>query len=78
MNRHTSITRSTGDKVIAGVCGGLAEHLGWSATRLRIGYAILSLLSAAFPGLLVYAVLWYLMPAPPRGERTFRPRRPGE
>jgi phage shock protein C len=78
MNRQTSITRSTGDKVIAGVCGGLAQHLGWSATRLRMGYAVLSLLSAAFPGLLVYGVLWYLMPAAPRGETTFRPRRPGE
>jgi phage shock protein C len=78
MNRHTSITRSTNDTVIAGVCGGLAEHLGWSATKLRIGYAVLSLLSAAFPGLLVYLVLWYLMPAGPRGERTFRPGRPRE
>jgi phage shock protein C len=78
MNRHTSITRSTSDTIIAGVCGGLAEHLGWSATKLRIGYAVLSLLSAAFPGLLVYLVLWYLMPAGTRGERTFRPGRPRE
>jgi phage shock protein C len=78
MNRHTNIARSTSDKVIAGVCGGLAAHLGWSATRLRIGYAVLSLLSAAFPGLLVYAVLWYLMPSEQRGDRAFRPRRPGE
>jgi phage shock protein C len=78
MNRQTSIARSSSDKVIAGVCGGLAARLGWSATRLRIGYVIVSLLSAAFPGLVVYAVLWYLMPAAPRGERKFRPRRPGE
>ena len=50
------------DRVIAGVCGGLAEWLGWSANRVRIAYVILSILSAAFPGILVYIALWFLMP----------------
>jgi phage shock protein PspC (stress-responsive transcriptional regulator) len=48
--------------MIAGVCGGLAEWLGWPPTRLRIAYVVVSILSAAFPGTLVYLVLWYLMP----------------
>ena len=48
--------------MIAGVCGGLAEYLGWSATRFRIGYVIVSVLSAGFPGALVYLALWFLMP----------------
>jgi phage shock protein PspC (stress-responsive transcriptional regulator) len=52
------------DKVIAGVCAGLAEKLGWPANRLRLGYVILSILSAAFPGILVYIVLWIVMPGP--------------
>jgi len=50
------------DRVIAGVCGGLAEWLGWPAGRVRLFYVIASILSAAFPGTLVYLVLWFLMP----------------
>jgi phage shock protein PspC (stress-responsive transcriptional regulator) len=50
--------------MIAGVCGGLAERLGWSSNRLRIAYVILSIFSAAFPGILVYLVLWLVMPGP--------------
>ena len=51
------------DRIIAGVCGGIADLLGWPVTRVRIAYVLLSLLSAAFPGTLVYLVLWFLMPA---------------
>ncbi len=54
--------RSTRHRWIAGVCGGLAEWLGWSPTMVRILYIIVSVLSAAFPGIVVYIVLWILMP----------------
>jgi phage shock protein PspC (stress-responsive transcriptional regulator) len=54
--------RSTHDKIIAGVCGGIAEWLGWSSTTVRILYVLISILSAAFPGILVYIILWILMP----------------
>ena len=53
--------RST-DRIIAGVCGGIADKFGWSANRVRIAYVLLSIISAAFPGTLVYLVLWFLMP----------------
>ena len=56
--------RRSNDKVIAGVCAGIAEKLGWPANRFRLGYVILSILSAAFPGILVYIVLWIVMPGP--------------
>ena len=56
------LTRSRSDKMIAGVCGGLARHFGWPAERVRIVYVLLSLLSVAFPGIIVYLVLWFLMP----------------
>ncbi len=56
--------RRSKDSVIAGVCGGIAERLGWSATRVRIAYLVLSILSAAFPGILVYIILWFMMPGP--------------
>jgi phage shock protein C len=52
------------NRVIAGVCGGIAEYLGWPVTRVRVMYVIVSILSAAFPGTLVYIVLWFMMPGP--------------
>lgn len=52
--------------MIAGVCGGIAEWLGWDPTVVRVLYVIVSIFSAAFPGILVYLVLWVMMPqAPP-------------
>jgi phage shock protein C len=55
------VTRSS-DRVVAGVCAGIAEHLGWPVTRVRVGYVVLSIISAAFPGLLIYLLLWLVMP----------------
>jgi phage shock protein C len=62
---HPKLRRSR-DRIIAGVCGGLAETFGWSPTRMRIAYVVVSILSAAFPGILVYIVLWFVMPGPDR------------
>ena len=65
------------DQMIAGVCGGIAEWLGWSPTRVRIVYVLLSFLSAAFPGVAVYLALWYLMPPPDSSDfrlKDFRQR----
>ncbi len=54
--------RSRSNRMIAGVCGGLAEWLGWDPTLVRILYIVISIASAAFPGMLVYLVLWLVMP----------------
>ena len=54
--------RSRKHSIIAGVCGGIAEWLGWSPAAVRILYVALSVLSAAFPGVIVYIVLWIVMP----------------
>jgi len=48
--------------MIAGVCGGLAEALDWEPTVVRILYVVLSICSTAFPGIVVYLVLWFAMP----------------
>lgn len=58
--------RSKRNKVIGGVCGGIAEWLGWDPTVTRILFVVVSILSAAFPGLIVYILLWILMPQAPR------------
>jgi phage shock protein PspC (stress-responsive transcriptional regulator) len=51
--------------MIAGVCGGIAEWLGWDPTVVRILYVLVSVLSVAFPGIIVYVILWILMPKAP-------------
>ena len=61
-----ALYRSRNHRMIAGVCGGLADWLGWSPTMVRIAYVLLSILSAGFPGILVYLVLWVVMPKAPR------------
>jgi phage shock protein C len=48
--------------MIAGVCAGMAEHFGWSITGTRVAYVLISILSAGFPGILVYLVLWMVLP----------------
>jgi len=70
MTTQDSKLRRSDDKVIAGVCAGIAEKMGWPANRFRLGYVILSVLSAAFPGILVYIVLWIVMPGPGDGTKT--------
>lgn len=54
--------RRSRDRMIAGVCGGIADYYGWKADRVRVAYVILSILSAAFPGIIVYLLLWLVMP----------------
>ena len=56
------LRRSRRHRVLGGVCGGLADWLGWDPTLVRVVYVAVSICSAAFPGILVYVVLWILMP----------------
>ena len=59
---NSGLYRSSRHNLIAGVMGGIAERFGWNVTLLRIIFVIVSCLSAAFPGILVYLVLWLIMP----------------
>lgn len=62
---QAALMRSRRDRMIAGVCGGLAEWLGWDPTAVRVLYVVLSICSVAFPGIIVYLVLWLVMPESP-------------
>jgi len=55
------LTRST-NKILAGVCGGIAEYFDVDPTLVRILYAALSFFSAAFPGLILYIIMMLIMP----------------
>jgi phage shock protein PspC (stress-responsive transcriptional regulator) len=59
------IYRSRQHKMIAGVCGGLADWLGWKPTAVRFAYVVLSIASVGFPGTLAYVILWLAMPKEP-------------
>jgi len=54
--------RSKTDRMIAGVCGGIAEYFGMDPSLVRIIYVLVSIFSVAFPGILVYIVLWIIVP----------------
>ncbi len=59
---NVGLYRSKRSNMIAGVMGGIAERFGWNANLLRIIFVVISIMSAAFPGILVYLVLWLVMP----------------
>lgn len=54
--------RTRTDSMLGGVCGGIASYFDLDPTLVRIGYILLSVLSAAFPGILVYLILWIVIP----------------
>ena len=56
------LRRSRRDRMIAGVCAGLAHHFGLDVTLMRVLYVLVSILSVGFPGTLVYIILWIVIP----------------
>ena len=61
MENNKKLTRSRKERMIAGVCGGLAEYLGWDPTLVRIVY-VLATIFTAFAGVIIYLILWIIMP----------------
>lgn len=54
------LMRSKRERMIAGVCGGLAQYLGLDPTVVRLIFILLSIAGAS--GVLIYLVLWLIMP----------------
>ncbi len=61
MNTTKKLRRSK-DKMLGGVCSGIAEYFDIDPTLVRIAYALLTIFSAGFPGVLAYIVLWIVIP----------------
>ena len=59
------LTRSKSERMLLGVCGGIATWLGWDPTIVRVAYVLISICSAAFPGIFVYVILALVMPQEP-------------
>ncbi len=62
MDVRRPLRRSRRSRMIAGVCGGIAEWSGWDPTLVRVLYVVGSIFSVAFPGILVYLILWVIVP----------------
>lgn len=62
MSSYKQLRKSSTERMISGVCGGLAEYFGVDPTLVRIAYVALSVFSAVFPGILVYIILMIIMP----------------
>ena len=56
------LRRSTANTMIAGVCGGVAEYFGWDPVIVRLLYVTISVISTAFPGIIVYIIAWLIIP----------------
>jgi phage shock protein PspC (stress-responsive transcriptional regulator) len=73
---RSRLRRSRRHRIVAGVCGGMAEWLGWSPTVVRILYVVFAVFPLV-PGLLVYVVLWLALPEAERSPDTVRGERDG-
>jgi phage shock protein C len=60
MSNEKRLVRSSSQRMLAGVCGGVAEYIGWDPTIVRVIWIILTL--AGGSGILLYLILWLVMP----------------
>jgi phage shock protein PspC (stress-responsive transcriptional regulator) len=60
-NQKKVLRRSRSDRVVAGVCGGLADFFGISAFWFRLAFLI-AMIPGGVPGLLPYILLWIIIP----------------
>lgn len=56
------LKRSINDKMLAGVCGGIAQYSNIDATIVRLIFAFATIFTAVFPGVLIYLILWIIVP----------------
>ncbi len=68
--QQSRLMRSETDRMIAGVCGGLAAYLGVDPVLVRLAFVILFLASGI--GLGIYAILWIVVPTPSRVQPEIR------
>jgi phage shock protein C len=67
VDRGARLYRSTHDRYVAGVCGGIAEYLHVDPTLVRLVYVVLSLGTGLWSGLLIYIALAVIVPQQPMG-----------
>jgi phage shock protein C len=70
LNVAARLTKSETDRVIDGVCGGVAEYFGVDSTVIRLVFVVLALINGL--GILLYIILMIIMPRQEEGERRHK------
>jgi phage shock protein C len=65
--QNQRLYRSRDERMLAGVCGGLAQFFGIDPTIMRLIFVVLALMGG--PGLLIYIIMWIVVPEEPVGPR---------
>lgn len=62
---NKKLYRSVQNRMLGGVCGGIAEFFGIDPTIIRVIYVVLSLFTVAFPGIVLYILCLLIIPSDP-------------
>jgi phage shock protein C len=62
LNSPKRLTRSRKDKMLAGVCGGIADYMVVDPTVVRLIFALATFFTVVFPGVLIYLIMWIVVP----------------
>jgi phage shock protein C len=62
---NPQLYRSRRNRMIAGVCGGLAERFGWDPSLVRLAFVVLTFTPIPVHPVLVYIVFWIVVPEAP-------------
>lgn len=62
LNTPKRLMRSSKDKMLAGICGGIAEYMVVDPTIIRLVFALATFFTVVFPGVLIYLIMWVVVP----------------
>jgi phage shock protein C len=62
LNSPKRLFRSKNDRMLAGICGGIAQYMDVDPTIVRLIFALASFFTVVFPGVLIYLIMWIVVP----------------
>lgn len=62
LNSPKRLSRSRKDRMLAGICGGIADYMVVDPTIVRLIFALATFFTVVFPGLLIYLIMWIVVP----------------
>jgi phage shock protein C len=62
LNSPKRLTRSRTDRMLAGICGGIANYLVVDPTIVRLVFALATFFTVVFPGVMIYLIMWIVVP----------------
>jgi phage shock protein PspC (stress-responsive transcriptional regulator) len=65
---YKQLRRPTDDRIAAGVCSGIGRYLGVDPVLIRVGFAVLAVVTWG-TALLAYPIMWFVMPEEPRPDQ---------